>query len=466
MEKISHNNVYEGLFCDKRLEARAKQISQRLLYSKSSSIHGSTYTEAEQKGFYRFLHNTKVTEQALIKELTNRCSKNVDQRDVLVIQDSTTFGLNHNKNNLKDNSGVGFVGNKIGVGFLGHCSLVLDANSETMLGFCDIQLWHRAENKSNNTTKQYRTQPIEQKESYKWLKASQQAKKHLSNAKSITIIEDREGDIYEQFSSIPDEQTQLLIRNRDNRRLDDGTKLHDVLNQSKPLGEYQLLVYGDIRKEKIKRLATVEIKVEKVCIQKPTSVKNKSMVEQITVYAVEVKEKGYTKNDKICWRILTTKKTTTYDEAIEIVNKYKLRWYIEQLFRLLKKQGFKLEQTQLESGWAIRKLLIMLLSTVLRIMQLYLAYDVEECQLIDEVFDKEEIECLTIIEQKYITKTNATTNPFRHKELSWASWIIARLGGWKGNKKQRKPGPIILKQGLEKFMMIYEGWKLAKEFKT
>jgi len=261
---------------------------------------------------------------------------------------------------------------------------------------------------------------------------------------------------------IPDEKTWLLIRNRDNRRLDNGTKLHEVLKQAKPLGEYEITLYGDIRKQKVKRVAIVEVKAIAVTIQKPASVKNKDLPDQLPVYVVEVQEKNSNQKDKICWRILTTHVTETYEQAVAIVDKYKLRWYIEQLFRLLKKHGFQIEVTQLETGWAIRKLLVMLLNTVLRVMQLYLAYDVEESQPIEEVFDEEEIKCLQTILDKEIKETLKTTNLFNPQRLSWASWIIARLGGWKGNSKQRKAGPIIIKRGLEKFDMIYAGWKMAK----
>ncbi len=463
MELLSHKTNYTGIFPDKRLEKRASMIAQSLLQSRTASVHGATRHEAEQKGFYRFLDNENVSEDILIKELTNRCSKNAVNRDIIVIQDSSSFGLNHNAKNIKKGSGVGFVGNKQGVGFLAHCSLVIDATSETMLGFSDVQLWHRTEDKANNTTRAYKKQSIEEKESYKWIKASKQTKELLNSAKSITIIEDREGDIYEQFCSIPDENTRLLIRNRDNRRLTDGTRLHDVLKQANPLGQHEIALYGDIRKEKVNRVATVEVKAIAVTIQKPASVKNKEVADHLTLYAVEVQEKNSRYNDKICWRILTTDVIETYEQAVAIVEKYKLRWYIEQLFRLLKKQGYQIEDIQLESGWAIRKLLVLLLNSALRLMQLYLAYDVEESQPIEEVFDKEEIACLQTIQNKQLKSTPKTTNPFNAQQLSWASWIIARLGGWKGNSKQRKAGPIIIKRGLEKFEMIYEGWKMAKD---
>jgi Transposase DNA-binding/Transposase DDE domain len=464
MELLSHTANYAGLFSDKRLDKRASLVSQSLLHSKSSSIHRATEDEAEQKGFYRFLKNEQVTEDILIKELTSRCSGNVSGREVIVLQDSCSFGLNHNSKNIKEETGVGFVGNKYGIGFLSHCSLVMDANIGTMLGFSDVQLWHRKEDKANNLTRAYKKQRIEDKESYKWIKASNESKEVLKNANSITIIEDREGDIYEQFCIIPDKKTHLLIRSRDDRNLSDGRKLHTALQEAKPLGEYKIDIKGDLRKEKVKRVATVEVKSILVKIKKPSSAKTKNLPDELELYVVEVQEKNGTYKDKICWRILTTHVTETFEQAVSIVNKYKLRWYIEQLFRLLKKQGFRIEETQLETGWAIRKLLIMLLNTTLRLMQIYLAYDEEESQPIKEVFSEEEIKCLQMIQEKQMRLTSKTSNPFKPERLSWASWIIARLGGWKGNRKQRAAGPIIIKRGLEKFEMIYQGWALARNF--
>jgi hypothetical protein len=38
------------------------------------------------------------------------------------------------------------------------------------------------------------------------------------------------------------------------------------------------------------------------------------------------------------------------------------------LFRILKKQGFGIEETELENGWAIRKLVIMQMTALLKIL--------------------------------------------------------------------------------------------------
>jgi hypothetical protein len=463
MELLSHSPDFNGLLDDKRLERRAQLLSTSLVSGKSSSVHAVSRSEAEQKGFYRFLGNERVTEGQLITELSRRCFINSEGRDILVIQDSSSIGLSKHSNRIEADSGVGLVGNKVGLGFLSHTSLVLDANRETILGIADLQLWHRTEDKANNTTKVYKGQPIEEKESYKWIKASNRIKEELQNAKSITIVQDREGDIYDQFCLIADDKTNLIIRSRDNRRLASGDRLHQVLASSKKLGSYIIEVYGDLRKDKISRTATVEVRAVPVTIQKPRSAKSTNLPESLCLYAVEVIETTPGIKDPLCWRLLTTIKIETFEQAVAIINRYKQRWYIEQLFRLLKKQGYRIEESQLGTGWAIRKLFVLLVGSAIRIMQLYLAHDREECQPTCEVFSSEEIECLESLEKKQIKTTEKTINPYPKEKLSWACWIIARLGGWKGNPKQRPPGPILLKEGLEKFEMIFQGWKLAKQ---
>lgn len=463
MEKISHKPNFEGVFPDERLDRRAHQLSALLFNSRNSSIKGATNNEAEQKGFYRFLDNERVTEKGLIGEITKRCGLNVKDRHVLCIQDTSSIGLSNHKNRLKENSGIGLVGNKIGVGFLLHGSLVLDAEKETMLGFSDMQLWHRTEDKANNATRLYKKQFIEEKESFKWIKAAQNSKEVLASAKMITIIEDREGDIYEQFCLIPDEKTHLLVRSKDNRKLTNGSYLYESIAKEKVAGSYLFNITSDVRKNRKGRVAKIEVRFKKVIINKPGGRKSKDLPLTKELYLVEAKEVNGPKKDSVKWRILTTHQVETFEQAIEIINMYRLRWYIEQLFRLLKKQGFQIEESQLSTGWAIRKLTVLLLNNLLRIMQLLMAYDNDESQAIGEVFNKEEIECLKELGQKFEQKKTQVKNTNSSKRLSWATWIIARLGGWKGATKQRPPGPITMKKGLEKFDLIFHGWKLAKQ---
>lgn len=462
MGSISQKEIYMGKFKDKRLDKRASKLSALLVAGRSSSIHAITSKESEQKAAYRFLNNEKTQEQILINAVKERSVYLCAGKEVLVLQDTTDFNFVNHRGRLQPNTGIGVAGGSDKwLGFFLHSSLVLDQADETVLGFSDIQLWHRENVRIDREQRGYKKLPIEEKESFKWIRACTESKKHLSAASSITFIEDREGDIYEQFATVPDKRTHLIIRSRDNRNLSDGSKLYDRLSQQPSAGNYTIEVVTDLRKGIEKRIALVEVRFCKVSIAKPTSEKKRNTALCVDLYAIEVKET----NDKVAnplrWRLLTTHSISSFDDAIKIINNYRKRWYIEQLFRLLKKKGFDIQSSELESGWAIRKLMVMILNAALRVMQLLFAYDNEQSQPIEQVFDLQEIKCLETLNNTLQGDTEKSKNKCDPKRLSWATWIIARLGGWKNYNSKRPPGPIILKKGLDKFSSIYQGWKLA-----
>jgi hypothetical protein len=399
----------------------------------------------------------------LITELTNRCSGFVKGRHLLVIQDTTSFNLSNHYYRLKKDSGVGTIEDNLTLGFFLHASLVMDSFTETALGYSDVQLWHRKYEDPNRATK-IKYLPIEQKESYKWIAACIRSKERLKQAASITFIEDRDGDIYEQFATVPDSNTHLIIRSCKQRKLDDGTKLFDSLLEQKIAGTYQIKIIKDWRAKKVDRTALLQVRFKKIIIKRPTEYFKKDIATSIELYAVEAKEVNYTGKDRIFWRLLTTHSVNCFDQALEIIETYKKRWHIEQLFRLLKKQGFELEQSELESGWAIRKLAVLALNATLRVMQLMYATEDERIQPIDEVFDEKEQQCLLQLNNQLSGKTTKQSNPFKIKTLTWAKWIIARLGGWKAYQCEKPPGPITLKRGLDKFTQIFNGWCLALKY--
>lgn len=189
--------------------------------------------------------------------------------------------------------------------------------------------------------------------------------------------------------------------------------------------------------------------------------KGVKITDSVDLYAVEVREVKGPAKGAVWWRLLTTHEVSSYQQAVDIVNKYRQRWHIEQLFRLMKKQGFRIESSELETEWAIRKLTVMILNSALRVMQLRLAYNNEDSQPIEEVFNEDEIKCLKQANDTLQGNTKKMTNNNNPEKLSWANWVIARLGGWKPYDNKRPPGPTILKRGLDKFAIMYKRWKLA-----
>jgi len=83
---------------------------------------------------------------------------------------------------------------------------------------------------------------------------------------------------------------------------------------------------------------------------------------------------------------------------------------------------------------------------------------------IENDFTHQQIEVLQLCLQEYEGKTNLQANPHPSTQLSWAVWIIARIGGWKPGNLKRPPGPKTLQRGLEKFYTIYQGVALDREW--
>lgn len=61
------------------------------------------------------------------------------------------------------------------------------------------------------------------------------------------------------------------------------------------------------------------------------------------------------------------------------------------------------------------------------------------------------------INKKLQGDTEKSKNKNNPATLSWASWVMARLGGWGNYNSKRPPGLIILKRGIDKFVAVFEG---------
>jgi hypothetical protein len=435
-----------------------------LFAGQNSSIRRSTDTKAEQKATYRFLENEKVTEQELIESCCERTSELCKDKHLLVLNDTSEINLQRHSGRIQANKGIGVVGNDKDIGFFAHLGLVIDIVGYQAIGFSSINLWHRPSDKGTKESREYNKLPVEEKESFKWIKCVNDSKTILKDAASVTVVGDRESDMYELFIDAKQQGINVLARNRIDRKTSEGLKLYDTLSKTVVCGSYEIEVKGDKRKDTKKRKALLEVKFSEVLIQKPENKKDKRPKE-IKVWIVEAKENRTI--DPICWRLLTTHAITSYDQAVQMVEWYQMRWFIEQVFRLLKNKGFQIEDSQLENGWAVRKLTVLLLQNVLRVMQMLIAYNsTTEEENIGLVFSEQEVDCLKKLNNKYEGKTQKLKNPYKQTGIQWATWIIARLGGWSGYKSQRPPGPITLKNGLDKFNHVFMGWCIAIDVGT
>ncbi|GAB4338197.1 MAG: hypothetical protein OHK0047_28320 [Leptolyngbyaceae cyanobacterium] len=200
-----------------------------------------------------------------------------------------------------------------------------------------------------------------------------------------------------------------------------------------------------------------------VTIERPKRLKDTDYPPLVSLYAVAAQEvqppPGQSPNH---WRLLTTHPVMILEQALQVLQWYSWRWQIEQLFAILKAGGFDIEATQLESGQGIQRLCVLALAAAVQVLQLQEGRD-DPHQAASVVFSQRQQQCLSDLAPTLEGCTQKQQNPYPPSTLAWASWLIARLGGWSGLQSQRPPGIRTIFRGLHKFEGIFEGWVLVHD---
>ena len=456
--------MFTDEFGDKRIDIRLNKLVEKLVAFRQSSINFISENSSERRSFYRILQNTSVTESSLLTPITQSCVNFCADKNIVVVNDTCEFNLTSHMGRLKKDSGLGKTANDDVLGFMLHGSLAIDFESGVVLGFSNIQLWDRGKLTTTKNERKYSQLSIEDKESYKWIASVNESEKVLQKAASITFVSDRESDIYNLFCCHKQAHVDYVIRNRVDRKTTTGKTIKDCLAATPELHSYHLEIQGDVRSNIKKHTAKMSLKWVAVEMAIPKKIKDKTLPKSISATAIEAKELD--KEDGIHWIIITTKTINSIEDAMQVIQIYKYRWYIEQLHRLLKTEGFRIESSELESGYSIRKLTLLCLIAALKILQMMVANISTEDQNINLIFNEEEVACLEKIENvKYQPppkNQKPKTTKYHPKTIKWAYAVIGKLGGWKDDNKLRKAGPITLQKGLIKFYDMFEGWKLSR----
>src|SRR5699024_11003796 len=180
---------------DRRLVTRGNKILDDLFRTSVHSIRQFTKTEADGKGCYRFLGNPRVSEADILANMVANCRAGCEGKFVLAIQDSSEINLSSHSRRIRKDSNIGTTNAKgeQGLGFFVHPSLVLDAQTGVPYGYSDVKIWNRPLSFRSKHQRQYRSLPIDQKESYKWIEVSRNTQSALSDmVEAMVIAGDRE----------------------------------------------------------------------------------------------------------------------------------------------------------------------------------------------------------------------------------------------------------------------------------
>jgi hypothetical protein len=432
-----------GHFGDARRRAAGVALLTRLVEVGQSgvSVRGLGGARSGEVRFGRFLHCAAVSPAEMIATACAHTRGLVAGRHILAIQDTTS---------LRDD------GNQRSINL--HPAIAVDAGDGALLGLVHAALLVR-----DGTAGQVHcnNRPFAEKESRRWLDATRASEALLAaGALSVTVIGDREGDIYEDFALRPPEVA-VLFRAHHDRVLADGTRLFSRPPTWRELGRETIaLPSAPGRRARTVKLA---LRAGVVTLKRPKrtraaeAAKLPATVEVTLVEAREVDPPAG--SEPILWRLLTSHVVTNLTEARRITGTYRQRWTIEQLFRTMKTKGFDIEAVRVAEGGPFENLATATLIAAIEVLRLVRDRDGAAGRPMTDVFEASEQPAIEAVSASLQGKTDRQKNPHAPGSLAHVAWVCARLGGWTGY--YGKPGPVVMLNGMMRLQAMIEGWRLA-----
>ena len=375
-ERIESVGLEEAVHNERWIEAEFgevkfghKDVEKRLVRIAAAKAHqpGASYSECfagdrhQLKAYYRFIGSKRegiCPEGILQGHRKQTIGRMKECKRVLVIQDTTDLDFSER---LHCN-GLGDVGkNQTGAvsqGLKMHSSLAVGEQG-LPLGVLGTHIYasHFDEDKAQN-------RPIEEKESYRWLRTIEDLGKISKWVPQTQLIAvgDRESDLFELFDyrRRKARNIHLLVRAQYNRRLKDGSaKLFDHLEALPVMGEAQIEVPRQ-RGKKGKpskpgrialpaRKARVQLRWGKVTVAAPATAQTRHLP-AAELYSLLIVEPHPPKGTKaLRWVLLTTVPIDSRKQALRCLRWYTLRWRIEEWHRVLK-SGCRIESHQHHSA--------------------------------------------------------------------------------------------------------------------
>jgi Transposase DDE domain len=350
---------------------------------------------------------------------------------------------------------LGEIGKGVGRGLLVHAMVAVDADQGRCLGLVAGSLYTR----QGRITTPHGKRALKDKESRRWIDTAAAAKAVLASAASVTVVADRESDIYAEWATLPEANFHLLTRVMHDRAVvGDGTL-------SRAAAKFPFVATRSVdllaTPKRTARQAVLSLRFGPVEVLRPNGPDAKGLPRTVTLTLVEVIERdppGHV--EPVHWRLLTTHAVADAAAAWRVVDWYRRRWTIEQLFRLMKSHGLQIEDSQLATAEGLIKLAAIATRAACVILQLVQARDAIGDEPAGNAFTQPQLAVLDGLNAKLQGRTALQKNPHPSHSLPWAAWIIAKLGGWDGYKSSKPPGPITLRHGLEYFYALAAGWAL------
>ena len=435
---------------DARTSARGAWMFDQIVSLGTLVLKDLGVDRAGEMAAHRYLSSPHVTTQGVLETLGGRTGEACAGRRIVAVQDTTEISFS---GKLAGRRGLGPGGDGKSPGFFIHAVVAVDAEDEAVLGVVGARIWTRG----LTPVTPRRGRPVKDKESRRWTEGAQIAADQLAAASQVVVVADQEGDIYSHFAHRPP-GVELLVRARHDRALVDGGRLF-AQSAGWPVHTQALVAVAPRGPGDKGRVAQVTIRSSRVTVARPASAPASDPA-SLELGLVEVCEPNPPAGVKpLLWRLMTTLPVDGSEAAREVVGLYRLRWRIEEVFRALKSDGLRLEETQLRDPVRVFRLAALALGAAARIIQLVDARDGGRRPMSD-VLDSRFTEAVAALGRAREGRTQLQRNPHPEGSLAWLAWVIARYGGW--NCYGKPPGPKTMAKGWERFSATLAGFVIAK----
>ena len=324
-----------------------------------------------------------------------------------------------------------------------------------------MTIWARSgEGFGDSKKRQY--DPIETKETFRWLEAYRQAcevSQQTPNTQIISVA-DREGDVYELFAEAQtrgEGAADFVIRAGKNRSLPEWDteaegasylKLRPEMNRAPQVAVRELKLPATPKRAA--RTATLEIRATRLRLKPPY--RKHANLPEVDIHVVLAREIDPPSNaDPIEWLLLTSLPIDTPEQVLQVVDYYTGRWPIEIFFRILK-SGCRVEQIQLEKAERLMRCLMFYQIVAWRV--LYLTMLGRECPDLpcDVLFTDDE--------WKPVWKV-ACEDPLPETAPSLGEFLLllGSLGGHNSRKCDGPVGPQSLWVGIRRMADFSIAWR-------
>jgi hypothetical protein len=442
---------------DRRLNRRGRRLLERFFAQPQASINAACDGWAESQAAYRFFDNERVLPEAILQPHQQATRARLAEHPVvLLVQDTTE--LDYTAHPV---AGDGPLSSEAQRGFLDHSHIAFTPEG-LCLGVLDVDLWARSP-EGFGDSKQRQYDPLETKETYRWLQGYRLACRTAAAVPQTQIISvaDCEGDLYEVFveaaQAPPEARADYVIRAGKERALTERDpaagpysyrKVRQALAEAPVVATRQL----DLPRtpKRAPRTASLEIRAQTVSLKAPY--RQGEPLPDLHVNAVWVREVGAPPGvEPVDWLLFTSLVIDTAAAVLQVVDYYTGRWPIEVYFRVYK-SGCRIEEVQLETAERLRPCLMLYKIVAWRLLYLMrLGREVPELPC-DVVFAAAEWKPVWRVVQKQALPQRP---PSLGEFLGW----LGRLGGHNGRKGDGPPGAEALWRGLRRMTDLALAWQ-------